>query len=304
MKNEELNEFIKRYLEKGKSRSAIMLTGEWGIGKSHYIQNELIPFLKEDGKNRCVTVSLYGLKTLSEISKSIYLELRIKKLQAKGEAVVGGKLAVKTITKGVTSFFGIDLKASEEEMQELYKSIDLTGKLIILEDLERSQIDILELMGYVNNLVEQDGVKVLLVANEFEIIKYVEDNSENKKPADSPWPEIGNTKHISKMLATDSMEYLRIKEKTISDTIQFEGNLQTAILEIIKMFDQPLLNMFADEQSAKDIFDIMLLCNSSNLRSFIFACQKSADIFEYIQENCDYIFIQCIFFGIIFSPCA
>ena len=257
MKNEELNEFIKRYLEKDKSKSAIMLTGEWGIGKSHYIQNELIPFLKIDGKNRCVTVSLYGLKTLSEISKSIYLELRIKKLQAKGEAVACGKIAVKTVAKGIMSFWGINLKASEEEMQELYESIDLTGKLIILEDLERSHIDILELLGYVNNLVEQDGVKVLLVANESEIIKYAEDISENNKPTDSLWHKIEDTKHNSKVLAIDSIEYLKIKEKTISDTIQFEGSLQTAILEIIKMFDQPLLNMFADEQSAKDISDIM-----------------------------------------------
>ena len=76
-----------------------------------------------------------------------------------------GKLATKTILKGVTSFLGIDLSHSDEDMQKLFESIDLSGKLIILEDLERSGIDILEVLGYVNNLVEQDGVKVLLVAN-------------------------------------------------------------------------------------------------------------------------------------------
>ena len=41
----------------------------------------------------------------------------------------------------------------------------------IPEDLERSSIDIIEVLGFVNNLVEQDGVKVLLVANEEEIIQ-------------------------------------------------------------------------------------------------------------------------------------
>ena len=55
-------------------------------------------------------------------------------------------------------------------MKELYESVDFSGKLIILEDLERTNIGILKLLGYVNNLVEQDGVKVLLVANEEEII--------------------------------------------------------------------------------------------------------------------------------------
>ena len=48
----------------------------------------------------------------------------------------------------------------------------MSDKLIIFEDIERSGIDIIELMGYVNNLCEQDGVKVLLVASEKEILKY------------------------------------------------------------------------------------------------------------------------------------
>ena len=47
---------------------------------------------------------------------------------------------------------------------KVYASVNLTGKLVVLEDLERSGIDILEVLGYVNNLVEQDGVKVLLVS--------------------------------------------------------------------------------------------------------------------------------------------
>ena len=70
-------------------------------------------------------------------------------------------------------------------MQKLYKSIDLSGKLIIIEDLERSGIDILEILGYVNNLVEQDGVKVLLVAKEDELIQYepISEETQEKQEA-------------------------------------------------------------------------------------------------------------------------
>ena len=78
MTNHELSKYIKHYLENDKTHSAIMLTGEWGSGKSYYVQHELIPFLNSDGPDRCITVSLYGLSTLSEISKNIYLEMRIK----------------------------------------------------------------------------------------------------------------------------------------------------------------------------------------------------------------------------------
>ena len=74
MNYDELNEYIKHYVEKDKTQSAIMLTGGWGTGKSYYIHNFLEPFLKEpeNGKHRCAIVSLYGLKNTSEISKRIY----------------------------------------------------------------------------------------------------------------------------------------------------------------------------------------------------------------------------------------
>lgn len=166
MTNAELNSYILHYLTADRTKSAIMLTGGWGTGKSHYIQNELIPFLEkeENGKYPCIVVSLYGLKEASEISKSLYLESRMRFLSKSSEGMATGKFAVKTVVKGVTSFLGIDLSKSADELQELYESVNLAGKLIILEDIERSGIDVLTVLGYVNNLVEQDGVKVLLVS--------------------------------------------------------------------------------------------------------------------------------------------
>jgi len=59
-----------------------VLTGEWGSGKSYYIENELVPFLKEK-KATAVVVSLYGLSDISTISKSIYMELRMGTLARK-----------------------------------------------------------------------------------------------------------------------------------------------------------------------------------------------------------------------------
>ena len=47
MTNDELNYYIKHYIEKDKTGRAIMLTGAWGIGKSYYIKNNLVPFLEK-----------------------------------------------------------------------------------------------------------------------------------------------------------------------------------------------------------------------------------------------------------------
>ena len=169
MNDHEYNLYIENYLKNDKTKSAIMLIAPWGMGKSYYIQNSLIPHLEQAGDKKCVVVSLYGLNDIKEISKAIYFELRVKKIGGKNEKVEAGKIIAKTLLKNGLSTVGIDLSVQEDDLEKLYASIDLSDKLIILEDLERSGISIKQVLGYVNNLVEQDGAKVLLVANENEV---------------------------------------------------------------------------------------------------------------------------------------
>ncbi len=287
MTNEKLNEYIKHYFEEDKTKSAIMLTGNWGSGKSHYINTNLLPFLMEDGKSRGIVVSLYGIKDISEISKSIYLELRTKMLRSNNEAVTAGKLLAKTVAKGVTSFWGIDLSASENEMKKLYESVDLSDKLVVLEDIERSQIDILEILGYVNNLVEQDGIKVLLVANEAELLEYEEIASDN------------TTEKREWRLTKKSLRYLKAKEKTISDTITFTGDYFSAIHNIITDFKDKHLSLFLEEKYIQEICELLRSCENENLRTFIYACQKTADILSIIEDLVEFDDKRTIFYSII-----
>lgn len=299
MTNGDLNQFILHYLTKDKTHSAIMLTGSWGTGKSYYIQNVLVPFLKEGHGKECVTVSLYGLKSISEVSKNIYLELRAKALSAKGEAATAGKLIAKTIAKGVVGRLGIDLSVDSSTMQELYESVDLSNKLVILEDVERSQIGILELLGYVNSLVEQDGVKVLLMANEDEILKNHSCEETELSAFEQGWLDDEQKPRSAKRMSEDAQKYLSVKEKTVSDTVQFTGEYTSAILQIIDSFDNSMLKKFANDASARTILTLMDTYKHHNLRSLIFACQKSVDIMESLDAPYGEDFVESIFFGII-----
>ncbi len=295
MTNDSIIAYVKHYMEKDICRGAIMLTGEWGVGKSYFIKHDLIPAIQDIGKD-CVVVSLYGIKDLSEISKNIYFELRTKFLNTDSEVLNAGILAGKTVVRGITSFFGISLKASDDEMSKLYESIDLSNKLIVLEDLERSQIPIGEVLGYVNSLVDQDSVKVLLVANEEKYIVF--ENIEVEE--DNPFSKEKQTKVIRRP-TPDSAHYLGIKEKTVNDTIVFEGNVRNAIKDIIGMFKNETLNKFTVEK-IDDIETIMYLCRCYNLRSFIYACQKTVDIYEQLPEEYleDDSFMEAIFYGNVF----
>lgn len=287
MTNSELNEYILHYLKEDRTKSAIMLTADWGTGKSYYIQNELIPFLgkEENGSYSCVVVSLYGLKSVEEISKSLYLESRMKFLPKGSEGYATGKFAVKTVVKGITSFLGVDLSKTEEELQELYQSVDLSGKLIILEDIERSGINILEVLGYINNLVEQDEVKVLLVVNEDEILKY----------HDSEPDKNGQTRKIPD---ENTVIYLETKEKTVGDTISYFGDIKTAISNLILSFGNEILNRFSVEDQINDIITMMTLRDNFNLRTFLFACQKVSDIYNKLGIIEDET-AQTIFFSVL-----
>lgn len=314
MNTEELTAYIKNYLENDKTRSAIMLTGAWGRGKSYYIQNVLANELNKCNYDIAI-VSLYGLKTIAELNKSIYLELRAKKALKKlvskkknketkksnklfnwlskhgKEAASGTALVGKTIIKGVAGFFNVPVEFSDKDLEKLYTSINLNDKLIVLEDLERSGIDIIEIMGYVNNLVEQDGVKVLLVANENEIIKY-EDKEETDKDG----------KKIQKKVPTRiTEEYLRIKEKTVSDTISFCADLNDSVENILRLFNNHYFNEALKEKTdagipliVDEIENVMFEVKCYNLRALLYSCQKRWICFLNRREIAKFlIFVLC-----------
>ncbi len=300
----ELNNYIKHYLEEDKTHTAIMLTGEWGSGKTYYIENQLTEFLQDDKKNRCIIISLYGLEDISEISKSIYMELRMKPPIKDSEIFATTKIIAKTVVKNVIGRFGIDANMSEDDLQNIYSSVDLDGKLLIFEDLERSNIEIVKLLGYINNLVERDGVKVLLVANENEIL--------NKQPETFNFDfakllyslsEDSHEKDNENSTPEDiqAQRYLRIKEKTISDTVCFESDYCEAVKNIIGIFSNEKLQTIVDKD--KDIIENLVsmikgYCHK-NFRTFIFATQKAVDIFNKMGEAYEDDFLKCIYFGII-----
>ncbi len=286
MTYDEMNNFILDYIKFDISGRAIMLSGEWGSGKSYYIKNTLKPFLVKK-KKKCIIVSLYGLSDTTEISKAVFLELHplIKKLSpAKSTAKVIGK----TLLNAAGGKIGFDIESpNEESLKQLYESINLTGTLIILEDIERTQIEITKLLGYVNNLCENDRAKVLLITNENELLTtYDETDGEGK-----------TVKHYT----NSAIAYKRIKEKTVGDTIFFSCDYISAIQQIINSFGT-YLNKYQNSEAAEDIRDIFILMQSANLRAFIYGCQKCRDLIEFISMNHISITDEIekkIFYGII-----
>lgn len=287
MTYEELNKYMKNYVENDITGRAIMLTSAWGSGKSYYVKNILKKHLESDegGKHDCVIVSLYGITNIADISKAIYVDLRTLIKESKSElattAGVAAKIIGKTLLNGLTSIANVDIaKLSDDDFQKVYESINLTGKLIVLEDIERTKIDLIELMGYVNNLCECDGVKILLVANEEELSTLDKSNETDNS--------IKST-------------YRKIKEKTVADTLQFSADYKQTINSIIDSFNNDDLKEIKDCVNVRrnGIFQTEI----NNYREFIVACQKTCDIFKFMNENnieSNAEFKKSVFVGIAF----
>jgi len=288
MNNDELSDYIVRYASTDITKTAILLTGKWGSGKSYYISNCLCEKLKSE-RIKHVVVSLYGVDSLTELSKQLYCSLRLPTFSRKSENKKAISLVAHTIINNALSFKGISINIKEEELQKLYESVNLQDVLIIFEDIERSSIDILKLLGFINGLVEYDGAKVLLVANEEELIEKERVLHSNSLSKDS------DSQHLQ------ISEYKRIKEKTIGDTIKFNNDIIDSISGILSDHPSVFGKALLESKELERIANIVVSYCDCNLRMFIYALQKCNEIFavKMCQNTFEDSFYQASFEGML-----
>lgn len=208
------------YLERN-TNYAVLLTAPWGTGKTYYLENYFFKALREKKKYTPVRISLFGLTSIEEIKNrllvALYPILGNKWLKL-GTGVVSamlksadfllpasetGEILGKGLLKGIT-----------EEVEGLGKKAKGSGigpnlerLLICFDDMERLNQDKLawrDFLGYVNSIVEERNIKVLLIANDDKI---------------------------------DDEVYKSIREKTIATTVHFVQEFEVAYRMIVESGD-------------------------------------------------------------------
>lgn len=168
-----LIDLVDNYVDDKERHYAIAIEGKWGSGKTRFIEEELGRHLKKRNK-RLVKASMFGIATSAELYARIlaswaHLE-EARKNPAKGLAKSSVSAATKTILNFVSKM-GISLDPITEA--DLLVNLVLKDKcILVLDDVERHSLrngaDIKDLFGAINNLVEDKGLKVILVMNESE----------------------------------------------------------------------------------------------------------------------------------------
>lgn len=170
---------VREYLEDKENSYALMLTGEWGCGKTYFAEHTLTEKLeKDESRHPVVMASAYGAKDLAELCGAI--EAGFISKYAIGRATSGEKSRRDSLVEfakdtGV-SFLGKKIRELEKKAGVDLKMTPLNAvnliigpeALLVIDDVERCDMDLRELLGAVDHLVVGCGKKVLLVCNEDE----------------------------------------------------------------------------------------------------------------------------------------
>lgn len=185
--NENIVNFLNGYMMNPDPQYAVLLKGKWGCGKTHFSNHWIDTYQKQEAEDKVlepVYVSLYGLSETKQITTAIN---RVLYPILYGKAAKAGKTFLKFMSaivlkcdvdwnKDGNSDFSMDLGL---DALSIFKSEDeqvKKGNLLIFDDLERCDIPMKELLGYLNFFVEQCNCHIIVIGDEDKIAE-----GENKK---------------------------------------------------------------------------------------------------------------------------
>jgi len=303
----ELIESIEDYIRKPYTDYAVMINGEWGSGKTHFWNNKLRQRIEnirnKDGKlYKTIYISLYGINSIEEISKKIFLETNplMSKTLKKFVDNADGNVIPEYVKTGIdiANLYGaMNTSPNQMDFSKLFSTND---KVLCFDDLERANIDIIDILGYINNYVEHDGIKTILICNEKELaIKFKNANIEMKTliatqllkeegialKDDDNEPLVAKLDNKIKSVFDRTNAYERIKEKLIGECFEYMPEYSYILNGMIIKYEynKPLEKFLKMEIST--IISTFKKTNTRNLRVLKHALNDFEKIFDMVKAS-------------------
>ena len=269
---EQIKETINDYIKAKNTDYAIMLNGEWGCGKTYFINHSVIKDIEQiesevpdakSGQNikyKPLYISLYGLSNIKQIhSKIVSLSYPIPQNRL-----------TNILTKGAKIVLEKTLDVNSDDYDLLISLVDIPlQSVLIFDDLERisSNLELKEVLGSINQYAEHKGLKVLIICND--------------DKADSAFKDF--------------------KEKTVRFSLKFETDIRTVFDSITEKFSSPYKD-FLDTHKAIiiQIFDVAQYKNLRTLKFILELFEKIYDIIPKVEYQ-DVILKDFIFFITLYS---
>lgn len=268
MNNNDLDQIIKDYLTAIDTDYAIMISGEWGSGKSYYIMHGLNNLVKSValpniesktktkwfGKDKETSyspayISLYGVSSVMDFELRVFTGVNSWANNSffRVASLLGTKAG---------EHFGI----SSWEKNAKTVTFIRNNRVLIFDDLERiceDKIPIKEVLGLINSYAEHSHFKVIIVCNEKH---YLSDDEEDDAKKD----------------------YQKYKEKSIRFTYKF-------LPDVASVYDAMVVSVSDEEykrylnKEKKSILSLFGLGGEKNLRTLKFLIDSFGKIYHLAQ---------------------
>ena len=253
--NEHISTNLTHYIYSSNPQYAFLITGDWGAGKTYFIENYIEHNTPEAKK--IIKISLFGLGRTAEINERLFEQLhpilgskyaRLAGKLVKGAISFGVKLDLDSDSKPETT---LSTKLDKFDVFDFFNPAKSNDELILVfDDIERSSIPLKDILGFINELTDILNVKVILLINEVEVDKAQIDL------------------------------YAKFKEKVIGKTFEVSHDIN-------EILDHLLEGLYRAKECKIEILDIHSKSKYKNIRKL----KQCISDFEYLCEhiNDDYL---------------
>ena len=301
---EDLVESILDYIRSDYTDYAIMINGEWGSGKTYFWNNKIKPKIESmqlNGKRyTAIYMSLYGISNLEEISKKIFIETT--QLMDKNLKKFMDASGVKNIPEyaktglDMANFFGVTQNGDRIDYGQFFSTDD---KVLCFDDLERANVDVIDILGYINNFVEHDHIKTIIICNEKELSTKLKNSNlemktfiatylldkENKLNIKTDKPMVERIRDTIEYVFDKANDYERIKEKLIGETFEYAPEFNYIINGLLMRYENcPDLIRFLRENTNL-IISTFNKSGTRNLRILKHSLTNFKKIFDMVNKS-------------------
>ena len=300
---EDLVESILDYIRADYTDYAVMINGEWGSGKTYFWNHKIKPKIESmqvNGKRlTAIYMSLYGISNLEEISKKIFIEttqLMDKNLKKFMDASGVNNIPEYAKTGlDMANFFGVTQNGDRLDYGQFFTTDD---KVLCFDDLERANVDVIDILGYINNFVEHDHIKTIIICNEKELSTKLKNSNlemktfiatylldkENKLTMKTDKPIVERIRDTIEYVFDKANDYERIKEKLIGETFEYTPEFNYIINGLLMRFENyPDLIRFLSENTNL-ITSTFNKSGTRNLRILKHALNNFKKIFDMVTK--------------------
>ena len=272
-------------------------------GKTHFWNHKIrkkIESMQLNGrKYTTIYMSLYGISNLEDISKKIFIETtqlmdkNLKKYMAANDQTTIPEYAKTGID--MANFFGVTQSGDKVDYAEFFSTED---KVLCFDDLERANVDVIDILGYINNFVEHDHIKTIIICNEKElssklkssnlemktfIATYLLDKQDELNDIDKPIVE--KIQQKIENVFDKANDYERIKEKLIGETFEYAPKFDYIINGIFMRYENNTDFIHFLRENTRLIISTFERSGTRNLRILKHALNDFKKIYEMVNKS-------------------